>query len=99
MRVVGVVAGNNVIRGLPKNRTTIGAALVDTASEVATGVGIALTGTILAVLFPGALTSADWSAAQTVDFRAAITYAGLAITALSGFLVGWGIVRGPRAGT
>jgi MFS family permease len=97
MRVVGVVAGNNVIRGLPQDRTTIGAALVDTASEVTTGVGIALTGTILAVLFPGALTSADWSAAQTVDFRAAITYAGLAITALSAFLVGWGIVRSPRA--
>ncbi|WP_234433079.1 MFS transporter [Streptomyces sp. NRRL S-1824] len=36
MRVVGVVAGTNVMRGLPTNRTTIGAALVDTASEVTT---------------------------------------------------------------
>ena len=33
MRVVGMVAGTNVLRGLPKDRTTIGAALVDTASE------------------------------------------------------------------
>ncbi|MEV8227171.1 hypothetical protein AB0P41_14150 [Streptomyces sp. NPDC079167] len=41
MRVVGVVAGTNVMRGLSANRTTIGAALVDTSSEVATGVGIA----------------------------------------------------------
>jgi hypothetical protein len=39
MRVVGVVAGVNVLRGLPKNRTTIGAALVDTATEVTSGVG------------------------------------------------------------
>ncbi|SDW93837.1 hypothetical protein SAMN05216215_1006134 [Saccharopolyspora shandongensis] len=52
MRVVGVVAGNNVMRGLPENRTTIGAALIDTASEVTIGIGIALSGTILAALFP-----------------------------------------------
>ncbi|KZB85954.1 MFS transporter [Amycolatopsis regifaucium] len=58
MRVVGVVAGTNVMRGLPPNRTTIGAALVDTSSEVATGIGIALSGTILALAFPGALTAA-----------------------------------------
>ncbi|MGH8916993.1 MAG: MFS transporter, partial [Actinomycetes bacterium] len=45
MRVVGVVAGTNVLRGLPKNRTTIGAALVDTATEVTSGAGIAVTGT------------------------------------------------------
>ncbi|MFD9892516.1 MFS transporter [Amycolatopsis sp. NPDC059027] len=97
MRVVGVVAGNNVMRGLPENRTTIGAALIDTASEVTTGIGIALSGTILAAIFPGALTKAVWSAQQTVDFGDAITYAGLALTLLSATLVGWGIVRGPRA--
>ena len=53
MRVVGVVAGVNVLRGLPENRTTIGAALVDTATEVTSGAGIAVTGTILAALFTG----------------------------------------------
>ncbi|ALG15164.1 multidrug transporter [Kibdelosporangium phytohabitans] len=94
MRVVGVVAGNNVIRGLPENRTTIGAALIDTASEVTTGIGIALSGTILAAFVPGALAAAAWSARQTTAFREAITYAGLALTLLSAALVGWGIVRG-----
>ncbi|AHH97395.1 MFS transporter [Kutzneria albida] len=96
MRVVGVVAGNNVMRGLPDNRTTIGAALIDTASEVTTGIGIALSGTILATLLPNALTTATWSAQQTAEFREAITYAGLALTLLSATLVGWGIVRGPH---
>ena len=57
MRVVGVVAGNNVLRGLPQNRTSIGAALVDTASEIATAVGIAATGTILAALVGGSITT------------------------------------------
>ncbi|MEV7548394.1 MFS transporter [Amycolatopsis sp. NPDC089917] len=92
MRVVGVVAGTNVMRGLPENRTTIGAALVDTASEVTTGIGIALSGTILALVFPGALTEAR----QSADFLTATTYAGLALTVLSAALVGFGIVRGRR---
>jgi len=90
LRVVGVVAGTNVMRGLPSNRTTIGAALVDTASEVTTGIGIAVSGTVLALVFPGALTAALHSA----DFLTATTYAGLALTVLSAALVGFGILRG-----
>ncbi|QXV56912.1 MFS transporter [Amycolatopsis sp. TNS106] len=92
MRVVGVVAGTNVMRGLPSNRTTIGAALVDTVGEVTTGIGIALSGTILALVFPGALTAAR----QSADFPAAITYAGLALTLLSAVIVGFGILRGRK---
>ncbi|WP_033289276.1 MFS transporter [Amycolatopsis jejuensis] len=87
MRVVGVVAGNNVMRGLPENRTTIGAALIDTAGEVTTGIGIALSGTILAAIAPGALTAPP---------ILAFTYAGVALTVLSAALVGWGILRSRR---
>ncbi len=76
MRVVGVVAGVNVLRGLPKNRTTIGAALVDTATEVTSGVGIAVTGTILAALFTGDIATSNWSAQQTAQFQEAVTIAG-----------------------
>ena len=93
MRVVGVAAGTNVLRGLPKNRTTIGAALVDTSSEVATGVGIAVTGTILAALFSGNITASHWSASQTAQFQTAVTIAGLTLTTVAAALVGWAIVR------
>jgi MFS family permease len=93
MRVVGVVAGVNVLRGLPENRTSIGAALVDTASEVTTGVGIAVTGTVLAVLFTGDITAPHWSARQTARFEDATTIAGLALTAVAAALVGWAIRR------
>ena len=93
LRVVGVVAATNVLRGLPKNRTTIGAALVDTATEVASAVGIAATGTILAALFTGDIATARWSAQQTAEFREAVTIAGLALTGVAAALVGWGIVR------
>jgi MFS family permease len=93
LRVVGVVAGINVLTGLPQNRTSMGAALIDTASEVRSGAGIAITGTILAVLFTGALTSGDWSASQTAEFQEAVTVSGLVLTAIAATLVGWGISR------
>ncbi|MFI5698017.1 MFS transporter [Kribbella sp. NPDC051586] len=93
MRVVGVVAGVNVLRGLPKNRTTIGAALTDTATEVTSGAGIAITGTLLAVLFTGPITTPDWTARQTTEFHQAVTTAALTLTALAAALVAYGIVR------
>jgi MFS family permease len=93
MRVVGVVAGVNVLRGLPKNRTTIGAALIDTATEVTAAVGIAVAGTILAVLFTGNIATSSWSSQQTSEFRQAVTLASLVLTAVAAALVGWGIVR------
>ncbi len=96
MRVVGVVAGTNVMRGLPANRTTIGSALVDTVGEVTTGIGIAVGGTILVALFTGDIATSNWSTHQTTQFRDAITWAGLALTLLTAALVGWGIARACR---
>ncbi|MFC1415916.1 MFS transporter [Streptacidiphilus cavernicola] len=97
MRVVGVAAGTNVLRGLPKERTTIGAALVDTASEVTSGIGIAVTGTVLAALFTGDLAASHWTARQTAEFQQAATVAGLTLTVVAALLVGWGIIRGRSA--
>jgi hypothetical protein len=93
LRVVGVVAATNVLRGLPRNRTTIGVALTDTATEVTSGVGLAVTGTILAALFTGDIATATWSTQQTAEFQAAVTLAGLVLTVMAAALVGWGIVR------
>ncbi|GAA3207496.1 MFS transporter [Dactylosporangium siamense] len=99
MRVVGVVAGVNVLRGLPKHRTTIGAALVDTATEVTSGAGIAITGTILAALFTGAIATPGWTARQAGQFEEAVTVAGLTLTVVAAALVAWGISRARRAPT
>lgn len=96
MRVVGVVAGTNVMRGLPENRTTIGAALTDTSTEVASGVGVAVTGTILAALFTGSIASPSWSAQQAAEFEQTVTVAGLTLTVVAAALVGWGILRSRR---
>ncbi|VEG51385.1 integral membrane transport protein [Mycolicibacterium aurum] len=93
MRVVGVVAALTVLRGLPENRTTIGAALTDTATEIASGVGIAVGGTILAAVFTGAIATSHWSQQQTVQFREAVTIGGLALTGIAAALVVFGMVR------
>ncbi len=93
LRVVGVVAATNVLRGLPSNRTTIGAALTDTATEVANGVGVAVAGTILAALFAGSIVASDWDASQRAQFQSGVTIGGLALTVIAAGLVGWGILR------
>ncbi|WP_306209346.1 MFS transporter [Actinoplanes sp. RD1] len=98
IRVVGVVAGVNVMRGLPENRTSIGAALVDTASEVSSGAGVAVGGTILAAMFTGAITAPQWSDRQTAEFEHAVTLAGLVLTAVAALLVGWAMRRTSRGG-
>lgn len=96
LRVVGVVAAINVLTGLPKNRTSIGAALTDTTTEVANGIGIAITGTILAALFTGAIASSDWTAQQATQFQHAATLGGLVLTVVAAGLVGFGFVRARR---
>ena len=98
IRVNGVVAGTNVLRGLPKSRTSIGAALVDTASEVATAIGIAVAGTILAALFAGSVAQPHWTDLQTSEFEQGIMIAGLTLTVVAAALVGFGIVRSRRVG-
>ncbi|ROP74512.1 MFS transporter [Curtobacterium sp. PhB115] len=99
MRVVGVVAGTNVLTGLPADRTSIGAALVDTASEIATAVGVAATGTILAALVGGSITTTAWTPERISAFEGAVSIAGFVITAVAALLVGTGIVRARRAST
>jgi len=97
MRVVGAVAGNNVLQGLPADRTSIGAALVDTASEVATAVGIAATGTILAALVPGSLGATPWTPDRTAAFDGAVSIAGVVVTIVAAVLVLVGVLRARTA--
>jgi hypothetical protein len=57
------------------------------------GVGIVVTGTILAALFACDIATSSWSAEQTMEFREAVVVAGLTLTVVAAALVGWGIVR------
>jgi MFS family permease len=98
LRVVGVVAAINVLNGLPKNRTSIGAALSDTVTEMANGVGIAVAGTVLAAVFTGSIAAAHWSASQAAQFQSAATLGGLVLTLVAAAFVIFGFVRTRRTG-
>ncbi len=93
LRVSGVVAAVNVLRGLPENRTSIGAALTDTATEVSSGAGIAVAGTVLAALFTGAVATSPWSPQQAAEFREAVTVASVVLAVVAAVLVGWAMLR------
>lgn len=93
MRVVGVVASVNVLRGLPQDRTSIGAAINDTSTEVTSAIGIAVVGTVLAAVFSGDIATADWSSRQTDQFHEALVVAVLGLTVAAAALVGWATVR------
>jgi MFS family permease len=93
MRVVGVVATVNVLRGLPQDRTSIGAAVNDTSTEVTAAIGIAAVGTVLAAVFPGDIATDGWSPAQTAQFHDALTVAVLGLTVVAAALVGWAVLR------
>jgi len=89
MRVVLVIASVTVVRGLPKERTSTGAALSDTSQEVASSVGLAVTGTVIAAALTGPLVVVGRSAAATRAFEDAVTAATLALTAVCTLLVVW----------
>jgi MFS family permease len=96
LRVVGVVSGVNVMKGTPKNRTSIGAALVDTTDEITSALSIALSGTILAAIFVGDITKAHWSDIEKAQFHRAVSLSTWILTAVATALIAWAFVRTRR---
>jgi hypothetical protein len=96
MRVVATIAGITVMRGLPDDQTSIGAALSDTSGEVAGSIGMAVTGTIVAAALTGPLTDIGHSAAGIHSFENAVTVATLTLTAVCAALVIWAARRGAK---
>ena len=75
---------------MPANRTSIGAALNDTAQEVGTSVGTAVVGTLIAALVTSTLPAGAWSSDLVASFfhGERVTYAVLAV--IVGVVAGWG---------
>ena len=53
---------------MPENRTSMGAAMNDTAQEVGTSIGTAFVGTLIAVLVTTVLPDGVWSPALVASF-------------------------------
>ncbi len=97
MRVVMIAATISVMKGLPKDRTSIGAALNDTAQEIASGIGIAVTGTVIAATVAGSLTAARWTTTQASAFESAVTTGTLALAVGAAALIVSANIRVARA--
>ncbi len=96
MRVTMITATINVMRGLPSDRTSIGAALNDTAQEVAAGIGIAVVGLVIAASIAGTLAGAAWTPAETTVFENSVTLGVLVLTAVAVALLATASIRTAR---
>jgi EmrB/QacA subfamily drug resistance transporter len=81
LRTVMTICAVALVDAMPSNRTSIGAALNDTAQEVGTSIGTAVIGTLIAVLVTTSLPAGTWSADLVASFFAGerITYGVLAV--------------------
>lgn len=93
MRIFMITTTINVMRGLPSDRTSIGAALNDTAQEVASGIGIAVVGMVVAASVSGALTGGSWSHTETAAFQSSVTVGVLLLTIAAVALLATALVR------
>ena len=90
LRTVMTICAVALVDAMPANRTSIGAALNDTAQEVGTSVGTAVVGTLIAALVTATLPAGTWSSALVTSFfhGERVTYAALAVVV--GVVAGWG---------
>lgn len=99
LRTIMTICAVALVSAVPENRTSLGAALNDTAQEVGTSVGTALVGTLIAVLVTTVLPDGAWSGALVASFfhGERVVYAVLAVVV--GLLAGAGALSlsGSRA--
>ncbi len=90
LRTVMTICAVALVSAMPSNRTSIGAALNDTAQEVGTSVGTAVVGTLIAALVTAILPAGTWSAELVASFFRGerITFAALAV--IVGLIACWG---------
>ncbi len=79
-----------LVNAMPANRTSIGAALNDTAQEVGSSVGTAVVGTLIATLVTATLPDGRWTSSLVHSYfhGERVTYTALAV--IVGLLACWG---------
>lgn len=90
LRTVMTICAVALVRAMSRNRTSMGAALNDTAQEVGASLGTAVVGTLVAALVTTTLPAGRWSGELVASFfhGERVTYAVLAV--LVGLVAGWG---------
>ncbi|MBU2694062.1 MFS transporter [Pimelobacter sp. 30-1] len=90
LRTVMTICAVALVSAMPSNRTSLGAALNDTAQEVGTSVGTAVVGTLVAALVTTSLPPGVWSSELVASFfhGERVIYGVLAVVV--GIVAGWG---------
>ena len=88
LRTVMTICAVALIGAMPENRTSMGAALNDTAQEVGTSVGTAFVGTVIAVLVTAVLPDGVWAPELVASFfdgeRVLFTILAVAVGLIAG---------------
>ena len=81
LRTVMTICAIALVDAMPSNRTSIGAALNDTAQEVGASIGTSVIGTMIAALVTTQLPAGSWSASLVATFfhGERLTYAVVAV--------------------
>lgn len=81
LRTVMTICAVALVDAMPSNRTSVGAALNDTAQELGTSIGTAVVGTLIAVLVTTHLPAGTWSHHLVASFfhGERVTYGVLAV--------------------
>jgi EmrB/QacA subfamily drug resistance transporter len=86
LRIIMTICAVALVQAMPANRTSIGAALNDTAQELGTSVGTAVVGTLIAALVTTALPAGAWSADLVHSFFAGERTVYLVVAVLTGVI-------------
>lgn len=90
LRTVMMTCAVALIGAMPGNRTSLGAALNDTAQEVGTSLGTALVGTLLAALVVQVLPTGAWSADLVQSFFHGERVVFLVVAVVAGAIAAYG---------
>ena len=89
LRTVMTICAIALVDAMPENRTSLGAALNDTAQEVGTSVGTAIVGTLIATLVTKILPAGVWSSELVESFfhgeRIIFTVLAVIVGVVAGF--------------
>ena len=90
LRTVMTICAVALVDAMPANRTSLGAALNDTAQEVGTSIGTAVVGTLIAVLVTAAPPAGTWSRALVASYFHGERLTYLALGLVVALVAGWG---------
>ena len=93
LRTVMTICAVGLIDAVPENRTSLGAALNDTAQEIGSSIGTALLGTLIAALVVTVLPLGAWSAELVSSYYHGERVAFLVLTVVVGAVALFGAAK------